>query len=350
MKTKRYSYFNNLKYIFLKHWEYNRKYVLVLMSSVFIDVFNSLIIAILPKIVLDCIEKNVEPLRMLMCISIVILVQMVLQYINNYCDGYKNKSYDLSRMELFRFTLFSKLMEMDYNNFKYGRTRILKERAFNAIRNHNSGVPTFLELNQKLYASILGFVSFVLIITKFNFWFIPILICAYAFSSVGWIFFQKYNDIIREKRSQILLKLNYTTFQTKDFANAKDIRIYNMSDFLLNKINKNIKENSMYDIKVNNGLFANLVLQDILKYAVNLGAYLYLIKMKISTDMTIGDFTLCFGAITGFSIWLSNLIESLSKIVESSHNVDDFRNFLDLPNRAVREIQKNLFWITFLCQ
>ena len=338
MELKKYNYFSNLKYITTKHWKYDKKYVLLLVGSIFIDVLLSLITAILPKLVLDCIEKKVNPSTMIINIILVVSIQLVLQFLNNYCKSYTNRGYDLSRMELFRFSYFSKLIEMDYNNFKYGNTRILKGKAFSAISNHNTGAPTFLELNQKLYSSILGFISFVLIITRFNYWFVPILICSYALSGLGWGVLQKYKTKIKEERAKILLKLNYLTFQTKDFASAKDIRLYNMSDFLLNKINENIEDNLKYDTKESNGLFANNVLQDILKYAVILGAYLYLIKIKLSSNMTIGDFTLCFGAITGFSVWLSNLIESLSKIIECSHNVGDYREFLNLPNREIGNI------------
>lgn len=338
MKLKKYNFFSNLKYITSKYWKYDKKYVLLLICSIFIDVFLSLITVILPKMVLDCIEKKVNPSTMIINIIFFISIQLVLQFLNNYCESYTNRVYDLSRMELFRFSYFLKLIEMDYNNFKYGDTRILKGKALSAISNHNAGVPTFLELNQKLYSSILGFISFVLIIIRFNYWFIPILICSYVLSGLGWGILQKYKTKIKEEKAKILLKLNYLTFQTKDLATAKDIRLYNMSDFLLNKINENIEANSKYDIKENNGVFANNILQDILKYAVVLGAYLYLIKIKLSTNMTIGDFTLCFGAITGFSIWLRNLIESLSKIIECSRNVDDYRNFLNLPNRPIKKI------------
>ena len=80
MELKKYNYFSNLKYITSKHWKYDKKYVLLLISSIFVDVLLSLITAILPKIVLDCIEKKVNPSTMIINIILFVSIQLVLQF------------------------------------------------------------------------------------------------------------------------------------------------------------------------------------------------------------------------------------------------------------------------------
>lgn len=331
--NKKYSYISNLRFILSKQWNYQKSYIIALLTDVPITVIASLITAYIPKIVLDCIENSVSAHRLFLTVSLFSLFLIFLKLIEKYLLAYEDKCMELSRNDLYRKNLIEKIIDMDYNNYIYNETRVGKEKANRAIRKRTFGVVPYLSINKKLYSSIFGFTSFAAIIAQCNIWFIPILIISYAISSIGWIILQKFNNSIKDKRAKVFLQLNYVTFRSKDFSNAKDIRVYNMVDFMMSKIQRHLKENTKFDIQKNNGHFVNVLIEDFLKFAISLGAYLYLIHLKISSDMTIGDFTLYFGAITGFGAWLGRIVDSMSSLIESNHNVNDYRNFLDLNDK-----------------
>lgn len=331
--NKKYSYISNLRFILSKQWNYQKSYIIALLTDVPITVIASLITAYIPKIVLDCIENSVSAHRLFLTVSLFSLFLIFLKLIEKYLLAYEDKCMELSRNDLYRKILIEKIIDMDYNNYIYNETRVGKEKANRAIRKRTFGVVPYLSINKKLYSSIFGFTSFAAIIAQCNIWFIPILIISYAISSIGWIILQKFNNSIKDKRAKVFLQLNYVTFRSKDFSNAKDIRVYNMVDFMMSKIQRHLKENTKFDIQKNNGHFVNVLIEDFLKFAISLGAYLYLIHLKISSDMTIGDFTLYFGAITGFGAWLGRIVDSMSSLIESNHNVNDYRNFLDLNDK-----------------
>ena len=332
--NKKYSYFSNLKFVFSQHWNFNKKYIFALLGDIPINVIISIVTAFLPKIVLDSVEKSVPPEKLLLHISVISILLIILKLFEKAFISYEENCTIISRYDLFQKNLFCKLIDMDYNNYIFNKTRLLKEKANRAIRGNTHGIVPYLSTNKNLYSSLFGFFAFSTIIIKCNFWFIPILIGAYILSSIGWLLLQKYNNSIKGKRAKVFLQLNYVTFRSKNFSEAKDIRLYNMIDFLMNKINKHLKENTQYDIQKHNGHYVNVLFEDFLKAIICLVTYIYLIKLKISTDMTIGDFALYFGAITGFGAWLGKIVEAVSQLIESNSYVNDYRNFLSLPDKA----------------
>ncbi len=106
-----------------------------------------------------------------------------------------------------------------------------------------------------------------------------------------------------------------------------------MTDFLSRKIDKHLDDINEYNVARNNRHFLNVLFEDILEFGVSLGAYIYLIYLKLNSDMTLGDFSLYFGAITGFGAWLLQLVDSVAELVSGAHHVSDFRDFLDMPDK-----------------
>lgn len=333
MKNKKYGYFNNLKYILTEQWRYKKSYVVLLICDIPVSALSALIAAFLPKIVLDCIEYAVSAQTLLLRVGFACAVLILITMASHFLRRYDEMCFDMARMELYRKKLFIKTIDMDYNNYIYNETRVLREKATRAVRGWEYGVAPYLRLNKETLSSALGFSAFAVIIARCNFWFIPILVVSYAISAVGWLLLQKFNDSIKDDRSKVFMQLNYVTYRSKDFSNAKDIRVYGMTDFLMSKISRHLKENTAFDTRKQNGHFVNVMLEDFLKFAVGLGAYLYLIHLKLITDMTIGDFSLYFGAITGFGLWLGEIVDAIANLIESDHNVNDFRNFLALDDK-----------------
>lgn len=329
---KKYGYFSNLRYVLIVQWQKSKRYVIGLIAQIPTSVLVSVISAFIPKIVLDSIEEVDEPIWFVMKICMLIFVLILIQLIEHILNAYNQKVTNLSRIINFQMPFFNKLMTMDYCVFVDGQTRIKKEKALAAIRNGKSGVSNFLKLNKDTFSALTGFVSFTVIIANCNIIFIPIIIATYSISALGWFLLQKYNDSQKDERAKTYMKLSYVTFRSKDLSSAKDIRVYDMLGYLMNKIDFHLKENMLFDIKKNNGHFINVTIEDCLKFILSLGAYLYLVKIKISSDMTLGDFSLYFGAITGFGSWLSKLVDSFAQIIESSHYISDYRMFMDIPD------------------
>ncbi len=330
---KKYNYFSNLKFMLKEHWSFDKSYVVLQIGLTPLGAVSSVVAAYLPKIVLDCVESKTAASELLLKVGLLSAVLIVFGVLNNVMY---NKSYQgrmLTRDIMLHKLVCNKVMSMDYNNYTYNETRVLREKAWNAIHGWDGSVARFIELNATLASSVFGFSAFTAIIVDCNPWFIPILILCYGISMAGWLIFNKWKDKMRDKVAEIFLRLHYVTYRSKDFSNAKDVRIYNMSDFLMRKIDKHLDDANWWNILRNNGHYINCMLEDVFKFGVSLGAYIYLIYLKLNSDMTLGDFSLYFGAITGFGQWLARLVDSVSEIISGAHNVSDFRSFIDIEDK-----------------
>lgn len=334
--SKRYGYFSNLKFVFVNQWRFCKRYIISLIAVSPMRALTAVVATFLPKIVLDCIESKVSPAVMLAEVSAAVLITILMEAGTFLLNESSRRDLAISENELFKMMLFQKTIDMDYNNYIFNETRVMKEKANQALNGWSGNVCSSLNFNSLLFSSIFGFTSFTAIIARCNILFIPILIVSYGISALGWWLLQKYRDKKKDEWSATFLKLNYMTFRSKDFTSAKDIRVYNMTDFLQRKTAKHLGESLALQKKMENGHLINTVIEDVLKCVISLGAYAYLIHMKLTTDMSLGDFSLYFGAITGFGVWLSRLVDCISDVLECDHSIDDYRSFLDLDDSMLK--------------
>ena len=316
-----------------EHWKFDKSYVLMQIGLTPLGAVSSVVAAYLPKIVLDCVESKTPASELLLKVGILSALLIAFGYLNNVMYNKSWQGRMLARDIMLHRLICNKVMSMDYNNYTCNETRVLREKAWNAVHGWDGSVARFIELNATVASSAFGFTAFTAIIVECNPWFIPILILCYGISMAGWLIFNKWKEKMKDKVAEIFLRLHYVTYRSKDFSNAKDVRIYNMSDFLMRKIDKHLDDATWWNIKRNNGHYFNCMLEDIFKFGVSLGAYIYLIYLKLNSEMTLGDFSLYFGAITGFGQWLAKLVDSISEIISGAHNVSDFRGFLDIEDK-----------------
>ncbi len=335
-KAKKYGYINNLIYTLSTQWKFDKKYIIALLVEIPFSCINSLVAAILPKIVLDCVENKLPLEQLLLRVGGASIILLLCVLILNSTQSYGNASLNLIRLNLYRNIIFEKQIDMDYNNYVYSNTRILKAKANDSWFRMNNDISNYIAYNKDLFASLFGFLAFAGIISNCSIWFIPIILLSYIFSYIGWMIFQKYKDKLKYSKAKNTLQLNYVVFRSKDFSNSKDIRTYKLIDYLITKMDHHLAEQKKLETKENNGHLINVLLEDVLKFLISFCAYAYLINLKINTEMSIGDFVLYFGAITGFGSWLSKVVDSISSLVESNHRVNDFRSYIDIPDKMNR--------------
>lgn len=184
----------------------------------------------------------------------------------------------------FNAKLSEKTMKLDYMTYMQGDTRVKREKALASARWWH-GINEYLRMFCVIAGALTGFVAFTAIIVRASWVFIPILVLSYGLSMVGWMLLQKYKDKIKDARSAIFLKLDYLTKNSGNFSSAKDIRTYGMEGFLADKINRHLAENQRWNEKVNNGHMVNTIFEDVLKCAVGIGAYIYLLVANRSKYM-----------------------------------------------------------------
>ena len=334
-KTKQpYTYFGNLWFVCAAQWKFRKSYLFAAAAATPMSSVSAVLAAFLPKVVLDCIERQVSPAELLWKVGVLSVCAVLLVAANNLLSVYCDSSMLIAANSFWRMRIMDKIMDMDYHVFARKGTRAKREKAMNSIM--RSGPDGFIYINMHLFSALFGFSAFTAIIVRCSFWFIPALIAGYALSALGWKALQKFRDKLKDEDARIRLRMEYISQRSKDFAEAKDIRVYGMQPMLDRKAEKGLAERVSLLHRIHTGHMLNTLFEDVLTLAVTIGAYAYLIHLKLHADMPLGDFALYLGAITGFGSWLTRLVDAFSESLECSHHVSDFRSFLDIPDERNR--------------
>lgn len=138
----------------------------------------------------------------------------------------------------FRFSQFIRLdrksMHCFYQTYEKKETRDLHDRAQMATWMSN-GTVKLLEMPQQstnLLKSVLCYLLFGTVISFASPFLLLLLTLAPLINWFALRAYQKYEYRTRAARTDVESKLSYVTGRTADFATAKDIRIYGMSDWL----------------------------------------------------------------------------------------------------------------------
>lgn len=133
-----------------------------------------------------------------------------------------------------------------------------------------------------------------------------------------------------DKLAPVWRQVNYMSRVTQDFDFAKDIRLFDMSDFLLNKqrqVFARREERMDYHLEL---WFRHAVVMRIF-YLIGKGLiYAVLFLAVLKKGLSIGNFTMYLALAVAFSESLLEFLHRFGDYRKASLEVDDFRSFMEL--------------------
>ena len=238
----------------------------------------------------------------------------------------------------FRFSQFIRLdrksMHCFYQTYEKKETRDLHDRAQMATWMSN-GTVKLLEMPQQstnLLKSVLCYLLFGTVISFASPFLLLLLTLAPLINWFALRAYQKYEYRTRAARTDVESKLSYVTGRTADFATAKDIRIYGMSDWLRSVFHDLFDRHTAMQKRLRLRKFLSR-LPDITIILLRDGAaYAILIAMAVNGKITVDQFVLYFAAVSGFAGHISDILSAWHDMHEASLVICDFREYLDLPD------------------
>ncbi len=127
-------------------------------------------------------------------------------------------------------------------------------------------------------------------------------------------------------------KKEYLQNMTTDFEAAKDIRMFGLKNYLLEKYRALNKER--YEAQKQNGrlwLYAG-IFGNMTWFFSQAVLYMWLVRALLAGEMTIGNFSLYLASALTFFSYMLSLLDSAGNLLARSRDVDDFRSFMDFEN------------------
>lgn len=222
-------------------------------------------------------------------------------------------------------------LALDYQMLENPDVLDVHERATQATSGNNNGVEGMMTLMVTLGKNLFTVIVTFTAVTVLNWGLIIFLI------ALGILQYLYYRWIVQTDKREVWDKLapvwrqvNYMARVTQDFDYAKEIRLFNLSGFLLEKQREvfSKREDRMdYSKEL---WFKHSAVVQLLYLAGKAAIYSALFYAVLRRDMSIGSFTLYLSLAMAFSDSMLQFLHRFGDYERTSLEVDDFRTFMEL--------------------
>ncbi len=325
-ETKR-TLFQNIKDAFKKLYQIDKTTIWFLALSVVFSAISPFIFVLFPKFLLDELSS---PQRNITIVILLIVGTALFSFFINSATALLNWSIT-PKMERFRnylkIELGQKIASLDQQDLETPNVLDLNQRAQSALEDGQGvwvliyGVIYFFE---KLFV-LVGCIS---IIFTLNWLFIVILILPVLVGILAEYFWEKSNKKIQNILQPIWRKLIYLMNILTQFQYGKDIRLYNMRQWLLEKYHDMslLEYHSLKRLWRNN--FKNRFGWNLSTFITTAATYIYLTYSVLHQGISIGDFLMYSSAILTFVNSATDFLNLSNYVIAENRYVNDYHLFM----------------------
>ncbi|MCH5334003.1 MAG: ABC transporter ATP-binding protein [Agathobacter sp.] len=326
------SIVSNAWFLAKESWRWDKRILLFLAVTTLTGIALPLFGIYLPKVAVDLLLQKAETARVLQVLGSMVGGVLILQGLHGYLSKRAYFHHNECRNTFFVQRLFLVSLQCKYSYAEDGEFYKLYRRAINSVRSGDeSGTSVFFDLIPQMITGAACFFLYSGILSRLHFLVIVFLL---ATSLVTYFFRRRENACYERTRDDYALaekRLYYTIGECGDSRTGKDVRVYNMKGWLTRQIQRfQAEEREILKTRRRKEYETHLV-NCWLNFLRDGFAYAYLIVQTVQGKIGMGDFMLFFGAITGFSIWVTGLVDQMSRIKTANVKMNDLRTFLDIP-------------------
>lgn len=334
-KKPKYSTWQNVVYLTKNMWTWNKRLFLFFLIQIPLLVLGPSLSIYMPKVLIDSIEKNVSIPKFLINLGIPILCIIIVETILR-ASKFKTQGGGI----VYRFRYIQKQIDKgidtDYENIDgpVGQDKFMK--ATMATMSDQSGTQAITTVLIGIFSNLIGIVLYGSIIFTVHPLFIVFIILTSIINYFLGNYANKYEYKNKDNLAPVQKKLGYIRTKAGDFKAAKDLRLYSMSSWFKDMYNILLKDR--VNLEKQNLYRKYLVdfTDGILAFIRDGIAYGFLIYSVLYRDMTMGNFILYFGAIGGFSTWISGIVKNLNELNRVHLETCDLRDYLDMEDKMNR--------------
>ena len=207
----------------------------------------------------------------------------------------------------------------------------LRDKAFFCTSTNSQSTERIWHTLTFLLQNTGGFLVFLTILSPLNPWILALMVftCVLGFLIFRYTSNWKYRH--REEEAQCHAKLAYIQNKSQSITMAKDIRIFGLRNWL-DDISSSIQKTYMdFLLRCEKMLLLGDLADVFFTIARNGIAYVYLLHLALSEDLSVSAFLLYFTAISTFTTWVNGILQQCSDLHKESLDISSLRTFLDYP-------------------
>ena len=330
-KTKpKYGLFNNMGFMISNANKVSKSIMICTIVISILTVALNLTELYVAPYILAKVEKKVSIPELIITIAVFAGVLFILTVLKGYLE--EGCLYGrISARSAIVAEINNKMNTTSYINTLKTPFKELKGKARDATMSNQKATEHIYTTMNSILTNIIGFVIYLVLLSNIDILLIMVVI---ATSIIGFMVSRKtdewrYNH--RDEESDLFKKMWYISGMAYDIKFAKDGRLFGLSSWIKDIYSGLVKSYAAFIGKSEIYKMIGSIVDCILSILRNAIAYVYLINLVLSGKMGVPEFLLYFTAVSGFTAWITGILQEFSTAYKESLDINSVREFLDYP-------------------
>lgn len=311
-------------------WTHQKSVIFLGIAFAALLVVQNLVQLLITPAVLQIVETHGSIVRLLAAIGIFTLLMLFLSGLREYAE--KNMMFGRIRVRFFiGREINQKACTTSYPNTQDTEIKQLYGRASQTGFNNDEPQEHIFITLQELLQNIVGFAVYLLLLSGLH----PALLIVVILTSIVSFFVNlrcsNWQYLHRHEFEEHHSKIRYLQRVMESPATAKDIRIFGLTPWLKELRQKAYTAYDQLFVNRDRLAFWTAVIDLLLAFLRNGIAYLYLIHLLLTTGMPVSEFLLYFTAFSGFSEWVTGILNNYDALRKEALELSAVLEYLDLP-------------------
>lgn len=331
MKIKKHNVFCNIWYVFAPVFRQKPAYIVRMIAEAALFVALPLMASAASSVVVALLGGGHPLFVIVVSVMTIFVAYGAVNWLYNYFYISNGADFIDIRTTMHMSAFKRKEMELSLEQSENNEIRQLQNRAGMALWNNWIGVEGMVRSVCTIGDNILGLVVYAIIVGGLNIKILLfLLVICVVDALVSGLSARKFNKI-KDGLAQQERVERYLDKVVDDVAGGKDIRIFGLSDWLIEKYDMAIQNQRRLMFSYDTLCFLADATEVVLSGMRDLVCYLYLISL-LKNGMPVAEFVFYLGLISGFAAWFTQISKMIVEILRDSRQIDDLCTFMELEN------------------
>lgn len=326
----KYNMWQNSAYMVKQAWKVRKSVLPMCVACAAVAAAKTIAELFIAPTILAKIETTAPLTELLTAILFFCAILFILSGLNIYLDANSLYGRIAVRTDI-TIQIGNKLATTSYPNIFDTKFVNMENKASQACSSNNKATEHIWSTWTVLLTNIIGFVAYLSLLSNLN----PFLLVVVVLTTVIGFFLNKNiaekNHSMREEAAAILERLGYIRRTTTRRTFAKDIRIFGLSEWINDVWQSAFHLYEALLAKREKNLLWTHIIDLCLAFLRNGIAYAYLIHLCLREGMAASEFLLYFSAMSGFTAWITGILDKFRELHKESLDINTVREFLEWP-------------------
>ncbi len=334
-KKRKYSVLSNFTFLQKELWRFDKRLTISIFAVAVPMIAIDYIGNIMPAAIVAGLEQKQDIVQIVKTVLFLGVLLLIANIAANIMQDSKN-----TKQQFLHFHLTKRFIQknagVDYELKESQHYQEIYSNAWNSA-NNGRGFYEGIELATTLIISSIGIGIYGYILGRKSLLALFLVLLSVGVNLYLLSVARKVHGKYYGKISKYAKGIGYISEVTMDSAAGKDIRIYNMLDFILKKYDENMEQIGKHYGKIHNWYMVRNLSGAVLCFLRDAVAYIYLVMVLYNGRITAAEFVFLIGVIASLAGYFEALLRVLMSWNTMDSSVTYFRDYLSTESRWAKE-------------